>query len=67
MDFATARKRVGMTQTMVADALNVSDGTVAAWENYGVEPRPQLIPKIAEVFKITPDQVLEMIQEGKKK
>lgn len=57
--FITAlRKAKGMTQKELAEMLDVSDKTVSRWERDEGMPDLSLIPVIAEIFKITCDELL---------
>lgn len=52
------RKANSMTQKELAEKLNVSDKAVSRWENGDSYPDLMLIPVIAEIFKVTADELL---------
>jgi len=57
--FITAlRKANGMTQKDLAEKLNVSDKTVSRWERDEGAPDLAMIPVIAEIFRVTCDELL---------
>lgn len=61
-----ARKRLDLSQADVADQVGVSAGTVAGWEtesehHHGI--RMQLVPKVAEVLKLSPKTILADMAE----
>lgn len=64
-DFATIgnklfafRKRMGMTQSEVAEAAGLSDRTYADIERGTVNMRIETILRICDVLHITPDEIL---------
>lgn len=58
MMLAFARKRAGLLQRQVADALGVSMGTVAMWDTGRNKPRADMLPKIAKLYGCTVDELL---------
>ncbi|WP_298029732.1 helix-turn-helix domain-containing protein [uncultured Dysosmobacter sp.] len=58
MDMACARRRAGLLQRQVAEALNVSMGTVAMWDTGRNKPRADMLPKIAKLYGVTVDELL---------
>ena len=52
------RKRMGMTQTEVAEAAGMSDRTYADIERGTVNMRTETFLRICDVLHITPDEVL---------
>ena len=52
------RKRMGMTQTEVAEAAGLSDRTYADIERGSVNMRTETILRICNVLHITPNEVL---------
>ena len=52
------RKRLGMTQSEVADAAGLSDRTYADIERGSVNMRLETILRICEVLHVTPDEIL---------
>lgn len=57
------RKRMGMTQTEVAEAAGLSDRTYADIERGTVNMRTETFLRICKVLHITPDQVLTQKDE----
>ena len=57
------RKDRGLTQTQLADALNVSQSTIASWENGTRQPTTDFLPTLAEFYGISTDKILGMIAE----
>ena len=53
------RKGSGMTQEDVAKQLNVDRSTVAKWEAGESMPRAQMLPKLAQLFSCTVDDLLK--------
>lgn len=53
------RKRAKLNQTELADALNVSQSTVAGWENGARKPDLDMIVRIAEYFGTTTDKLID--------
>ena len=54
----TIRKRMGMTQSEVAEAAGLSDRTYADIERGSVNMRTETFLRICDVLHITPDEVL---------
>ena len=54
----TIRKRMGMTQSEVAEAAGFSDRTYADIERGTVNMRTETILRICNVLHITPDEIL---------
>ena len=61
------RKRSGMTQKELAQALYVSDKAVSKWENGGGFPELSLLPDIAAIFDIRLEDLLRGEIEEKSK
>ena len=59
MGFYSARMKCGMTQEAVGKALGVSDAAVSMWETGKFSPRAKLLPKIAELYGCTIDELLK--------
>lgn len=55
---AALRKANGFTQKELAEKLHVSDKSVSRWERDESAPDLSLIPVIAEIFRITSDELL---------
>ncbi len=54
----TLRKESCVTQNDLAKALGVTFQTVSKWENGSSYPDITLLPKLAEYFKVSVDQIL---------
>ncbi len=52
------RKRLGMTQDKLAEQLGVTAQAVSKWENDQSCPDITMLPRLAEIFGITTDQLL---------
>ena len=52
------RKRLGMTQDALAEKLNITAQAVSKWENDLSCPDISTLPKLAEIFGITTDELL---------
>lgn len=52
------RKNCGMTQEQLAEKCSVSPQAVSKWENDLSAPDISLIPKLAELFRVTTDELL---------
>ena len=52
------RKRLGMTQDKLAEQLSVTAQAVSKWENDQACPDIATLPKLAEIFGITTDELL---------
>ncbi len=55
---AANRKRLGMTQDQLADQLGVTAQAVSKWENDQSCPDITALPKLAEIFGISTDELL---------
>lgn len=66
MQIKKLRESKKMTQTQVAEALQVSRATVAMWETQRSVPRSTLLPRLANLFSCSVDELLadEKIKEG---
>ena len=56
---ATLRKEHGMTQLELADKMGVTDKAVSKWERDLSFPDVNSIPKLAEIFNISVDELLQ--------
>lgn len=63
MSLESARKKAGLLQREVAQALGVSLGTVAMWDTGRNMPRASQLPKIAELYGVTVDELLRPEEE----
>lgn len=55
------RKRLGLTQTQVADEVGCSRGAVATWETKGRLPRPARLVALAHLLRV---EVSELVDTG---
>ena len=55
---ASYRKAANMTQAELAEACSVTAQAVSKWENDLTAPDISLIPKLAELFHVTTDELL---------
>ena len=62
-----ARKNLGLTQTQLAEALNVNQQTITFWEREANAPRAEVLPKMAEVLNVSIDYLLTGATPKKKK
>ena len=60
---ALNRKRLGLTQDKLAERLGVTAQAVSKWENDLSCPDITLLPKLAQVFGITTDELLGIVSE----
>ena len=58
MSFKKAREKSGLTQQDLATTLGVDQSAVCLWETGKTQPRAKLLPRIAEIFKCTVDDLL---------
>lgn len=64
MDLSYARRRSGLLQRQVAEALGVSTGAVAMWDTGRNKPRVDMLPKIAKLYGVTVDELLSGKEEA---
>lgn len=60
------RKANGLTQRELAEKLGISDKAVSRWERDETAPDLSLIPAIAEIFRVTSDELLRGERAGEK-
>ncbi len=63
-NIATLRKKYGMTQEAIAEKLNVSRQTIAKWERGDSEPDMESCVKLAELFEVTLDDLVNYEDEN---
>ena len=62
---AELRKKANMTQQELADKINITDKAVSKWERGGSAPDIETIPKLAEIFGVTSEELLNAkLKEG---
>lgn len=59
MAIATARKKAGMTQMQVANALRITDSAVNQWEAGKTLPKGTRLKELAELLGCTVDELLK--------
>lgn len=64
MMIAALRKENGMTQLELADKMGVTDKAVSKWERDISCPDVNTIPKLAEVFEISVDELMQIKAES---
>ena len=57
---STLRKEKGMTQKDLADMLNITDKAVSKWERNIAFPDTATIPKIAEIFGVSVEELMNV-------
>lgn len=57
---STLRKEKGMTQKEVADLLGVTDKAVSKWERDVAFPDTATIPKLAEIFEVSVEELMNV-------
>ena len=65
MMISTLRKEKGMTQLELAEKMGVTDKAVSKWERDLSFPDINSIPKLAEVFGISVDELMQIKTETK--
>lgn len=61
------RKQNNLTQLELADKLGVTDKAVSKWERDLSCPDISLMPKIAEIFSVSVDELMQAGAEGNKR
>jgi transcriptional regulator with XRE-family HTH domain len=59
------RHALGLTQQQLADKLRVTNGTVSEWERGNNWPHPALIPKLARLFKMKPEEFARELETAR--
>ncbi len=52
------RKKAGLSQTELADAVGVPQTTIAHWEQSSTPPRSEVLPKLAKALGVEIDAIL---------
>lgn len=63
MKISLFRMRAGLTQRQVANRLGISQSTVVFWEKGRTFPTSPKLPKLAELYGCTVDELLECKKE----
>ena len=58
MDYALARKRLGLTQAQIAERIGVDQSSVSNWEKRKGKPNVKKLPKAAEVYGVPIEALL---------
>jgi len=58
LSFLSARKKAGLSQAQVAKELGVAPAAVSQWETGKTVPDSRRLPKIAELFNCSVDELL---------
>lgn len=64
MMIASLRKENGMTQLELAEKMGVTDKAVSKWERDLSCPDINILPKLAEVFGISVDELMQIGTEA---
>ena len=65
MMISSLRKEKGMTQLELAEKMGVTDKAVSKWERDLSYPDINSIPKLAEVFEVSVDELMQVKTETK--
>ena len=65
MMISSLRKENGMTQLELAEKMGVTDKAVSKWERDLSCPDVSSIPKLAEIFSVSVDELMQVKEEGK--
>ena len=65
MMISSLRKEKGMTQLQLAEIMGVTDKAVSKWERDLSAPDVNSIPKLAETFGVTVDELMQVKTETK--
>ena len=58
MNLRKLRKKAGLNQAATARHLGVTQSAVSQWESGGCRPRAELVPKMAQLYRCTADELL---------
>jgi transcriptional regulator with XRE-family HTH domain len=58
--FERKRLAVGLTQKQLAKKVGVDQSTVSRWGKNECIPEPQHFPKLARIFRMTPEEVTHL-------
>ncbi|MBQ3237157.1 MAG: helix-turn-helix transcriptional regulator [Oscillospiraceae bacterium] len=58
------RTKLGITQEELAEKINVTRQAVSNWENGKTEPDIETLTKIAQIFDISIDELVDGIPKG---
>lgn len=57
------RRKYGMTQSLLAHRLGVTDKAVSKWENGRARPALPQLRKLAEIYKVSLDDLMKMMEK----
>ena len=60
MNLSLQRKRLGKTQAEMAQLIGVDQTTVCGWEAGRWTPNVRVLPKVAEAYGVTVDEILSI-------
>ncbi|HWP79619.1 MAG TPA: helix-turn-helix transcriptional regulator [Candidatus Acidoferrum sp.] len=66
MMISTLRKEHGMTQAGLAEKMSVTDKAVSKWERDLSCPDINSLPKLAEIFSISVDELMQVKESGER-
>ena len=66
MIIAARRKELGMTQLELAEKMGVTDKAVSKWERDLSFPDVTSLPRLAEIFGMSVDELMQVKQESRK-
>lgn len=61
MTIRNKRKSMGLSQSDLADMLDVTQGAISQWENGENSPRADKLPKLAEALKCKVSDLFESL------
>lgn len=61
------RKMAGLTHKAIGERCGVSASAVSLWETGKTVPRKRHLPALEEMLKISREQLLDSIEEGRKR
>ena len=61
--FRECRKAAGLKQVIAAKAIGVSQATISDYENDIIEPRASVAMRMAQVYGVTMDYLLGLVDE----
>lgn len=67
MKIKAIRKKTGMTQVELADALCVGQSTIATWETNRAMPRADKLKPLAQALGCTVDELLDGADDAERK
>ena len=57
------RQEKGFTQAQLAIKLNVAEPTIRGWENQGLQPSYETLCELAQIFDVSVDYLLGLVDE----